>query len=226
MAKVRSVRPGERLSSSKQNELVGAANLAGEPDVIGGVVASGRGGPSIFIPPANSQLAMFELANGFTFPSGGSDAPYSDDAKRVPFDGEKYEANEDATATVYYPLAARDGDGAWAGQPVVVEGTRVVCWWNRQSKRWEIVAFQWMAQKAKWIRFSAQASFTTSNETFSAAVVFYADGKNPDPNAEGITIYNHEAAVGYIFGGDAGAFGSALYLPESDRYYAIQMECP
>jgi hypothetical protein len=45
---------------------------------------------------------------------------------------------------------------------------------------------------------------------------------DPDPDDEGLTINN----TSNIFSAEEGVAGIALYDPNDDQYYAIQMGCP
>jgi len=83
--------------------------------------------------------------------------------------------------------------------------------------------------KAKHIEFTLGAAALTTADASSAGATVdnFFDGINPDPGNDKITVYNKLASGAvYIFEGDSGDKGVAVYDDQEDKYRIIQMECP
>jgi len=91
---------------------------------------------------------------------------------------------------------------------------------------YEIVELFW---KARFIDFTADADFETSDDSVEVTVVrYYGGGVDPDPESEGVTVYNsrEHTTDTYIFEGDEDDWGWAVYDEHNDKYWHKQNECP
>jgi len=76
---------------------------------------------------------------------------------------------------------------------------------------------------ARFIRFALPSALAdTDASKASCTVDDYWDGANPGAT---VTVYNPNASSNYIFSGDSGAKGIAVYDDDDDKYWIIQMEC-
>jgi hypothetical protein len=83
--------------------------------------------------------------------------------------------------------------------------------------------------KATHIEFTLTAELTDSASSVTADVDDYYEGRHPDPKGNGITLYNKEASgspANFIFEGDSGDKGMAIWDRRNKRYRIWQMECP
>lgn len=76
--------------------------------------------------------------------------------------------------------------------------------------------------KARSIEFRVTTAFSESDPNIQGEVIDFRDGEDPDPSAAGLEIENTSGR----FRGEIDATGTALYDPEEDHYYAIQIDCP
>ena len=86
--------------------------------------------------------------------------------------------------------------------------------------------------KARFINFELTAALETTHQYKGATVDNFWDGLDPDPDDEGIVVWNrvtHTPGT-YIFEGDIGDKGMAVYDEKGDTgagcYRIWQMECP
>lgn len=91
------------------------------------------------------------------------------------------------------------------------------------TKTWHIVGGP--ATKATWIRFTLAASLTISDEEVDANVDFRSEGDEPDGV---IKVQNMKTSTvnEYVFSGENGHFGYAMFRPEDEKYYMWQLQCP
>jgi len=78
------------------------------------------------------------------------------------------------------------------------------------------------------IDFTLLEALTTATEHATADVELYYDGEDPDPEDEGIEVYNKVSNGGaaYMFAGATGAKGMALYDARNGVYRIWQLDCP
>lgn len=92
--------------------------------------------------------------------------------------------------------------------------------WKPDRKVYEIV---WMQQQANWIKFTNDSSdITPSTSNASVTVTEWWQGRNPDPNNAGVSVYNQKATGdgNYIFRCPRNAIGLAVW-DELNNYYRI-----
>ena len=153
------VEPGDNVSAGRQNSLVEQVNHLMRP-ATAGEAQYGTGGVT-FHGPSQTLVALFELTGSVTYPNV-TDAPSgSFDREPTPWayarqiwchqhqasdqtsDGKPVQSYftlpSGPTATVWLPLAPRNQNGYAVGPPIAQSGTRVLCVFNRQSGRWEVV---------------------------------------------------------------------------------------
>ncbi len=107
----------------------------------------------------------------------------------------------------------------WAG-PVGTFGVALA----KKTATGQVYEVVELFNKARFINFELTAALTVASA--AADVDDFWDGINPDPDDEGITVYNRVASTGWIFEGDSGDKGIAVYDDQEDKYRIIQIECP
>jgi hypothetical protein len=92
--------------------------------------------------------------------------------------------------------------------------------------QWAHIRLGCKRHQARWIEFvvNAAGGFSTTDASVAVDGITYHDGREPQTPVT--TVYNTRASSDYKFEGDDDDRGEALYAPEEDKYYIIQMECP
>ncbi|MGA2063797.1 MAG: hypothetical protein ABSG86_02460 [Thermoguttaceae bacterium] len=153
------VEPGDRLSAARQNLLIGQVNALSCPGTPG-QSQYGTAGVAFYGPP-ETRLALFELIGPVSYPDLSTapsdhfdrDPTPSAQAQRVWWYQQQttdatylgaavrsYAVPDDARQeTIWLPLGPRNQNGYGVGPPGVGPGDRVLCLFDRQSGRWEVV---------------------------------------------------------------------------------------
>ena len=146
------VRPGDPLSAARESDLADQLEAASRPTA--SMRAEYGSGSPTFDGGPPTLVGLFELVGYVNYPvTGGAHDHYDRDptpyarARRVychkfrsadTFPGYGTVAAEPET-NIYWPLCRRDDYGYGVAPPIALEGTRVMCVFNRQSGRWEVV---------------------------------------------------------------------------------------
>lgn len=105
-------------------------------------------------------------------------------------------------------------------------GNRIVCFWH--SQRGMFVPASSPQMQASWIEFTADGAFTTADAGIAVKDVIYHNGN--EPSTPVTIVYNKAISTDYLFEGDDGDMGMALYDSTDDhdphRYTVVQFECP
>ncbi|MGD0897981.1 MAG: hypothetical protein ABR915_09090 [Thermoguttaceae bacterium] len=228
------VEPGDRLSAARENLLIEQVNALSRPGTPG-QSQYGTSGVAFFGPP-EALLALFELTGPViypdlsTAPSGHFDrdpTPHAT-AKRVwcyqrqtqdrTYAGapiRSYAVPDDAREeTVWLPLGRRNTDGYGVGPPPASAAARVLCLWNRQSGRWEVVQGP-PYHVACWGQLSGQL-----NSGGSATVALWWGQGYP-----GINVTAHDWL---LHGGNSLPSQTKVkveYFPQDDKWWVTAAEC-
>ncbi len=199
------VHRGDPLSAACQNELIDQVNALGRPGTAG-EAQYGSGGITFF-GPRRTPLAIFQLLEELNYPNL-TDAP-SDHFDREPTayataqmvwcqqfqatdvapDGQAVRSyggsQHSAVVTIWHPCAPCNAAGYAVGPSPFAAGSRVVCQWDRQSGRWEILGDgpPWVVSYAKvqagcgYTNFGMMAGFC-QNSTSVPVMLCDADGSN------------------------------------------------
>ena len=156
------------------------------------------------------ELAEGQTASAYLRPWNPETAGYDDPAE------------EDRVS-----IAVKDYRGRGLAAPEETEGMALRRF-SYAGVIYEIVELFW---KAWHIDFTLTAELLDSEPSVSAIVeIYYGGGVDPDPEAAGITVWNKSKSPGtstdYMFEGDSGDKGSAVYDEHDDKYRIRQMECP
>lgn len=203
------VEPGDPLSAANQNLLIEQVNMLSRPGASGEAHFGSDG--IEFTSPPETRLALFELTSYVAYPNSAN-AP-SDHFDRDPtpwaYARELYchpfrstDTNGNAAIrsygviqtsvekTVWFPLAPRDPNGYAIMPPIAGLGARVLCIFNRQSARWEVVQGP-PYYVACWGRLDERL-----NANCSAVVSLYWGGGDSGMN---ITAYDWLLKPGYYW---------------------------
>lgn len=178
-----------------------------------------------------TMLAMFVVANDWTFPTHTSpenskpSVPYTTGATMqawfaptadVPIPhGLKYDDDPNGeTATLYFAACAVDASKIAVYQPTPSVGSRVVCWYNLRSARWELI-YSHECFGGYEIRFRLDGTLAGS---YASATLLDKDGA---ATSQTLTVYN---PLG-IFEGENGDKGYADWFPDASRFEIKQLEC-
>jgi hypothetical protein len=156
--------------------------------------------------PVAFEMCRFELAEDLT-PSGTAEA------YRVSYDStDGYTAETDwPTITVVDFLGTRRAE----------TGRKGLAFKAPDREEWEI----WdLEHQARWIEFTADGAFTTSDASPSVDGIIYHDGYAPA--TEPTTVENYSISSNRQFYADDNDKGQARFDPDDGKYYIDQMECP
>lgn len=79
---------------------------------------------------------------------------------------------------------------------------------------------------ARWIIFTLDEQLSKADEFKPATVTQNIDGIHPDPEGNGINVYNlRTQGSTYVWKGKSGDYGQAFYAPEEGRYYIANLPC-
>ena len=194
------VEPGDPLSAASQNLLIEQVNMLSRPGAAG-EAQFGTDGIAFHSRP-ETRLALFELTSYIVHPiSVGAPSDHFDrDPTPWAYARQLYchqfhstDTNGNtpirsygmietsAQTTVWFPLALRNPSGYAIAPPVARSGARVLCVFNRQSARWEVVEGP-PYHLACWGKLDEQL-----NSNYSAAVSLYWGGGDSGMN---ITAYD------------------------------------
>jgi len=201
--------------------------------------------------PPRTHLALFELTSAMVYPDletasqthfNLEPTPYTTDARIVwchQFDPDDRTAGGAAVRsyggasaspgeTLYHPAAFRNGDGYAVGLPTFRPGSRVLCLFNWQSGRWEIISPPldlWRFEMVEALSFGGSAQAVVIG--WDPVGLKYTDDL-PDQGEVNLTVYDFQGRFSKMAtqSGDAGALGWAKYLPDSDRWEIVTMETP
>ena len=162
-----------------------------------------------YLPVPGVQWHLAILDEDLT-PSGSAEAT----VYRVNDSGAE-EAVAGITVTVY---------GWWLADTIQA-GKRVMAMQHLQSRRWYAVQ---LPSARPSIEFKLNAPLTTAQSSQDATVLAYWSGPNPDPDDEGVTVYNMATKVSgvYHWAGEIDAHGYAVWDDNLARFRIIDLECP
>jgi hypothetical protein len=130
-----------------------------------------------------------------------------------------------ADATVYR-VNSSGGEEAVSGMTINVQG-----WWladvGHAGER--VLALQHL-QSRRWyaVQLPQAAHASTAQASQAATVLAFWGGGNPDPDDEGVTVYNMATKVSgvYHWAGEVDAHGYAVWDDHLARFRIIDLECP
>jgi len=183
-----------------------------------------------FLPPEPARLGLFELAESIIVPDPSDpnqpDVPYSPHAKAVWLDHRQDQYGgtaHSADVTLYHPAALRDSAGRPWNLPALCPGMRCYAWYNRQSKRWEIIA-----PAAAVVRFEMTAALSCGGSAEALVKVFDQGTCADDPLGRTITVHDFSQRFSKMAtaAGDAGALGWARWMPDHQAWEILDMQVP
>lgn len=109
----------------------------------------------------------------------------------------------------------------WPGEARFIAEDQVVCVVRQRNRQWMIIA---VYPLATWVHFTlpSDLALTDANKA-SCTVNDYWGGDDPGSS---LTVYNPPASSDYLFEGDSGGTGLAVYDDQADKWWIVQLECP
>jgi len=183
-----------------------------------------------FAPSQPARLGLFELTGPLVVPDPADpdqpDVPYTELAKAVWLDHQQDQyggTGHSADVTLYHPAAQRDAAGRPWHTPALCAGMRCTAWYNRQSKRWEIIA-----PSPEVVRFEMTAALSCGGSAEALLKVFDQDAYADDPLQRTITVHDFSQRFSKMptASGDAGALGWARWMPDHQAWEILDMQVP
>ncbi len=183
-----------------------------------------------FAPTEPTRIGLFELTQPLLWPDPADpnqpDVPYTQFAKAVWLDHpqDQYGGTQHSPdVTLYHPAAQRDASGRPWAMPALCAGMRCYAWYNRQSKRWEIVG-----SSPAVIRFEMTAALSCGSSAAALVKVFDQGAYADDPLARTITVHDFSQRFSKMATatGDAGALGWARWMPDHQAWEILDMQVP
>lgn len=154
------IEPGSKMSVRPINDLIDDHNRLAQP--AGNIPLQWGGGAPVFFRPSPVEIALFEITTDFTYPDTDGAATSYLDREPTPYGKGKrlwchrarsndqdasgnairsyYGTGQSKEEVLWHPLATVNEDGYAIGEAPFVTGDRILCFYNTNSARWEVMA--------------------------------------------------------------------------------------
>lgn len=168
------------------------------------------------VDPSNNSLVRFELTSDLVYAEDAEE----DNAVILDWDDDEEEYVQSENAITVVDFTNSDGYGTWSGKAGSEDNPGYQGWAVYDADR-EVYEIVWMETPARYIEFTLTAQLETSGG--NATVNRFWDGRNPDPESEGIEVHD---TITYWQNAPNGAMGRAIWDEKRNEYVidTVQMK--
>ncbi len=169
---------------------------------------------------SETKLVRFELTADLVYATDPSDP----NAVILTYHDGAYHADGDAISVFDWTNDGSHGTWSGKGPATDVSGYQGLALYHADRDVYEIV---WMEQQAQFISFRLYQRLKTSDASQTAcAVLYFWNGRDPDPASAGVEVVNMptDYAGIYKFSGDANAMGYAIWNEKLGQYQIVAIE--